>query len=64
MNNGAFRSREPDKAFFVDVSEQLNNPTVVMEGQLILRVGLATNKPAEFVILKHLSGHPRPRSRA
>jgi uncharacterized protein len=52
MNNGAFRSREPDKAFFVDVSEQLNNPTVVMEGQLILRVGLATNKPAEFIILK------------
>jgi hypothetical protein len=52
MNNGAFRSREPAKAFFVDVSEQLNTPTVVFAGQLIARVGLATNKPAEFIILR------------
>jgi hypothetical protein len=52
MNNGAFRSREPAKAFFVDVSEQLNTPTVVFAGKLIVRVGLATNKPAEFVILR------------
>jgi hypothetical protein len=28
MNNGAFRSREPAKAFFVDVSETLNTPSV------------------------------------
>ncbi len=52
MNNGAFRSREPDKAFFVDVSDQLNTPTVIFEGKLIVRVGLATNKPAEFIILR------------
>ena len=52
MNNGAFRSREPAKAFFVDVSEQLNTPTVVFAGKLIARVGLATNKPAEFIILR------------
>jgi uncharacterized protein len=51
MNNGAFRSREPDKAFFVDVSETLNTPSVVFAGKLIARVGLATNKPAEFIIL-------------
>ena len=53
MNNGAFRSREPAKAFFVDVSDALNPPpAVVFAGQLVVRVGLATNKPAEFVILR------------
>lgn len=52
MNSGAFRSMEPAKAFFVDVSEQLNTPTVVFAGKLLARVGLATNKPAEFIILR------------
>jgi len=51
MNNGAFRSREPSKAFFIDVSEQLNSPAVVFAGKLLARIGLATNKPAEFVVL-------------
>ena len=46
-----FRSRNPPKAFFVDVSEQLN--TVIFAGKLIARVGLATTKkPAEFIILR------------
>ncbi|MCG8419629.1 MAG: phage tail sheath subtilisin-like domain-containing protein [Proteobacteria bacterium] len=52
MNNGAFRSREPQNAFFVDVSEQLNTPSVIFAGKLIVRIGLATNKPAEFVVLR------------
>jgi hypothetical protein len=52
MNNGAFRSREPAKAFFVDVSDQLNTPSVIFAGKLIARVGLATNKPAEFIVLR------------
>lgn len=52
MNNGAFRSKTPSTAFFVDVSEQLNTPTVIFAGKLIARVGLATNKPAEFIILR------------
>jgi len=52
MNNGAFRSREPKTAFFVDVSDQLNTPSVVFAGKLIARVGLATNKPAEFIVLR------------
>ncbi|MBK7537564.1 MAG: phage tail protein [Myxococcales bacterium] len=51
MNLGAFRSREPAKAFFVDVSEALNPPSVVFAGRLVARIGLATNKPAEFIIL-------------
>lgn len=52
MNNGAFRSREPAKAFFVDVSDLLNTPTVIFAGKLLARIGLATNKPAEFVVLR------------
>ncbi len=52
MNSGAFRSREPKTAFFVDVSDQLNTPSVVFAGKLIARVGLATNKPAEFIVLR------------
>jgi hypothetical protein len=45
-------ARRRAKAFFVDVSDQLNTPTVIFAGQLIARVGLATNKPAEFIILR------------
>ena len=52
MNNGAFRSKVPVQAFFVDVSDQLNTPSVIFAGKLIARVGLATNKPAEFVIIR------------
>ena len=52
MNNGAFRSREPAKAFFVDVSDLLNTPSVIFAGKLIARIGLATNKPAEFIVLR------------
>lgn len=52
MKNGAFRSNEPSKAFFVDVSDALNPPSEIFAGRLHARVGLATNKPAEFVILR------------
>lgn len=51
LQNGAFRSNNPDEAFFVDVSEALNPPTIVFANQLRARIGLATNKPAEFIIL-------------
>ena len=49
---GSYRSRDPAKAFFVDVSDALNTPSVIFAGKLIARVGLATNKPAEFIILR------------
>nr|WP_255203769.1 phage tail sheath subtilisin-like domain-containing protein [Myxococcus sp. AM011] len=52
MKNGAFRSQEPAKAFFVDVSDALNPPSVVFAGKLVARIGLATNKPAEFIVLR------------
>jgi phage tail sheath protein FI len=52
MKNGAFASNDPSKAFFVDVSDALNTPSVIAAGKLIARVGLATNKPAEYIILQ------------
>ena len=51
MNLGAFRSKDPSTAFFVDFSEALNPPSVVFSNKLIGRIGLATQKPAEWIIL-------------
>ncbi len=50
--NNAFQSTDPAKAFFVDVSAALNPPSVIFARQLVIRVGLATNKPSEFIILR------------
>jgi hypothetical protein len=52
MRRGAFASDDPATAFFVDVSEALNPPSVVRAGQLVVRVGLATNSPAEFIVIR------------
>ena len=52
MQKGAFATRDPDTAFFVDVSDALNPPSVVREGKVVMRVGLATNTPAEFIVIK------------
>lgn len=49
MKNDAFASQDPTKAFFADVSEQLNTPSVVAQQRLLARVGLAMTDPAEFV---------------
>jgi len=51
MRNGAFRSMVPDEAFYVDVSDELNPPSEIFAGRLNLEIGLATNKPAEFVVI-------------
>lgn len=51
VNAGALASTDPSKAFFVDVSDQLNTPSIRAAGKLLARIGLATAKPAEFIIL-------------
>jgi hypothetical protein len=51
MNKGAFRSTVPSEAFFVDTSDQLNPLVNEMAGIMTIRIGLATNKPAEFIVL-------------
>lgn len=52
MRNGAFRTTDPATAFQVDFSDALNPASVQFAGQLIGRIGIATNKPAEFIILR------------
>jgi hypothetical protein len=51
MAKGAFRSTVPSDAFFIDTSDQLNPLVNEMAGIMTIRVGLATNKPTEFVVL-------------
>jgi len=51
FNDGAFRGDTPAESFFVDVSDALNPIEEVFAGRLNVRIGLATQKPAEFIIL-------------
>lgn len=51
MKLGAFRSTDPSAAFFVDTSTAINPPSEVFAGRVNVRIGLATQKPARFVIL-------------
>jgi len=51
-NQGAFRGATPSASFFVDTGDALNTPTEIFAGKLIAAIGLATNKPAEFVVLR------------
>lgn len=48
----AFRGATPKSAFFVDSSEAVNPPTEIQAGRLNVRIGLATQRPAEFIVLR------------
>lgn len=50
-NNGAFRGNTPGESFTVDVSDAINPPEVVLAGELRVRIGLATQRPAEFIVV-------------
>lgn len=52
MRDGAFASQKPEEAFFVDTSTAINTPSVVAAGILKVRVGLATNKPTDYIVLE------------
>jgi len=52
--DGAFASAEPDQAFTVDADVAgtgLNNARVRAQNKVYVRVGLATARPAEYVII-------------
>ena len=49
---GALFGETPEKAFFVKCDEETNSPETIDVGQLIVEVGLAPVKPAEFVIFR------------
>jgi hypothetical protein len=50
--DGALFGSTPDEAFFVKVDAENNPPEVRDAGQLIIEVGVAPVKPAEFVIIR------------
>ena len=50
--SGALMGRTPEEAYFVKCDEETNPPEVIDAGQLVIVVGLAVVKPAEFVIFR------------
>lgn len=50
--SGALFGLTTDQAFFVKCDEEVNPPDVRDRGQLIIEIGLAPVKPAEFVIFR------------
>ena len=48
-NVGLFAGNTPAQGFFITVDESNNLPETVDAGQVIIDVGIAANKPAEFV---------------
>lgn len=51
MNRDAFASKDPTKAFFVDMGSAVNPPSEQQARRMNVRIGLATAKPAEFINL-------------
>lgn len=49
---GALFGVTPDQAFYVKCDEETNPPGVVDAGQVIIEVGVAPVKPAEFVVFR------------
>ncbi|GAB1691437.1 phage tail sheath family protein [Krasilnikovia sp. M28-CT-15] len=51
-SQGALVGATPEQAFYVVCDESNNPPSSVDEGKLIVEVGIAPSKPAEFVIFR------------
>lgn len=51
MAKDAFRSKIPSLAFTVDTSDQLNPTSAEFAGIMTIKIGLATNKPGEFIVV-------------
>ena len=52
FNNKAFRGTTPAASFFVDTGLGLNPPSEQFAMKMNIRIGLATKKPAEFIIIR------------
>ncbi len=49
---GAIRGSTPDQAYFVQCDAETNPDEVIDAGQVVVRVGIAPVKPAEFVVFR------------
>jgi uncharacterized protein len=61
-SSGALFGATADQAFYVKCDEETNPPSIRDVGQLVVEVGIAPVKPAEFVIFRisQFSGAPVP----
>jgi phage tail sheath protein FI len=50
--DGALFGSTPDQAFYVKCDSETNPPDVVEAGQVVVEIGIAPVKPAEFVIFR------------
>lgn len=50
--NGQLRGQKASEAFFVQIDASLNTADVINAGQMRARVGVAPQKPAEFIIFE------------
>lgn len=50
--NGALRGATSDVAYYVKCDSELNTSNSIANGQLVIEVGYAKQKPAEFVVIK------------
>ncbi len=51
--DGALAGSTPDKAFYVKVGQDVTmTPQDILEGKLIVEIGIAAVRPAEFIVLK------------
>jgi phage tail sheath protein FI len=50
--DGALLGRSPEEAFFVKCDEETNPPEVIDAGQLVVVIGVAPVKPAEFIVFR------------
>jgi hypothetical protein len=50
--DGALFGRKPEEAFYVKCDEETNPPDVIEQGRVVIEVGVAPVKPAEFVVFQ------------
>jgi phage tail sheath protein FI len=50
--SGALVGRSANEAFYVKIDEELNPPSLQAAGQVVVEIGIAPVRPAEFVIVR------------
>ena len=57
---GYFQGRTPEDAFYVKCDDETNPPDVIDAGQLVVEVGVAPVRPAEFIVFRVTQEMPEP----
>ncbi len=50
--DGALMGRTPEEAFYVKCDEENNPIEIINQGKVVIEIGIAPVKPAEFVMFK------------